>query len=194
MTTTSPVPAPARLLRTASELFCREGIRAVGIDRIIAESGVAKATLYQAFGSKDALVVAHLEQRDVVDRRRYRAAIAALPAGPERVLVSFDLAAAGAREGGFIGCVYLNALTEFPDREHVVARAVAAHREWLVEQWADALAGAVADPAAIAREVQIAYEGGLVGSKAAGSDAPIRVARSLAAGRLSALVAAVDDV
>lgn len=183
---TTSAPAATRLLRTASELFCREGIRAVGIDRILAESGVAKATLYQAFGSKDALVVAHLEQRDVVDRRRYRAAVAALPAGPERVLASFDLAVDGAREGGFVGCVYLNALTEYPDAGHVVARAVAAHREWLLDAWREALAayGDAADE--LAREAQIAYDGGLVGSRAARDDAPIRRARALVAARLAA--------
>ena len=55
---TSRTPAADRLLSTASELFAKEGIRSVGIDRILAEAGTAKATLYHAYGSKEALVVA----------------------------------------------------------------------------------------------------------------------------------------
>src|SRR5260221_1571461 len=56
--------ARARILETATELFYREGIRAVGIDTIIARSGVAKMSLYRNFASKDDLVVAFLEYRD----------------------------------------------------------------------------------------------------------------------------------
>ena len=68
-------PARRRLLDTATRLFYEGGIHAVGIDRIIAEAGVAKATFYNHFPSKDDLVVAYIEEQD----RLGRGAVAALP-------------------------------------------------------------------------------------------------------------------
>src|ERR1700712_4327962 len=64
MTTTSPVAPPReRILHTAHDLFYRDGIRATGIDRVIAESGVAKVTFYRQFASKDDLILAFLDYR-----------------------------------------------------------------------------------------------------------------------------------
>lgn len=176
-------PAAERLLLTASRLFCQEGIRSVGIDRIIAEADVAKATLYQAFGSKEALVVAHLERRDAEDRQSYRAATAQLPAGPERLLLSFDLAAKRTAADGFVGCVYLNALNEFPDIDEPIARAVRQHRDWVREQWIDALAGIPA-AARIADEAQLAYDGGLLGAKVSHSAQPLVLAGEVIRARI----------
>lgn len=175
---TSPTPAADRLLRTASELFAREGIRAVGIDRILAEAGVAKATLYQAFGSKDALVLAYLEQRDVADRRAYRAQAAAMAEGIARVYAPFELAEKAVGAGDYVGCVYANALNEFPDPAHPVAAAVRRHRDWVREQWVEAL-GPVDGADRLAEEIQIAYDGALLGAKVAQSPQPIRRAREL---------------
>ena len=75
--TTRPSPAE-RLLESAASLFDREGIRAVGIDRLIADADVARASLYQHFGSKDALVVSYLERADGNDRDGYRRAVRGL--------------------------------------------------------------------------------------------------------------------
>ena len=60
----SRTPAAERILRTASEMFYRKGIRAVGVDSIAAEAGVTKKTLYEKFGSKDELIAAYLRARD----------------------------------------------------------------------------------------------------------------------------------
>lgn len=180
---TSLTPAADRLLQAASRLFCQEGIRPVGIDRIIADAGVAKATLYQAFGSKEALVVAHLEHRDMADRQAYRAYVGSIPVGPERMLASFDLAARRSAADGFIGCVYLNALNEFPDGDEPIARAVVAHREWVQAQWRDALADRD-DADRLIAEAQVAYDGGLLGSKVAHSPEPIVLAGEIVRARL----------
>lgn len=177
-------PAAERLLLTASRLFCQEGIRSVGIDRIIAEADVAKATLYQAFGSKEALVVAHLERRDAEDRQSYRAAIAHLAPGPERLFVSFELAAKRTAADGFVGCVYLNALNEFPEPEEPIARAVRQHRDWVREQWLAALTGR-ADAARIADEAQLVYDGGLLGAKVAHSAQPLVLAGEVIRARVA---------
>lgn len=176
-------PAAERLLSSASSLFAREGIRGVGIDRILAEAGVAKATLYQAFGSKEALVVAHLERRDAADRQAYRARLASTPPGPGRILASFDLGAKNAAIGGFLGCVYVNALNEFPEPEQPIARAVRQHRDWVQDRWLEAL-GAHPEARRLVDEVQIAYDGALLGSKIAHSAEPIELAREVVRARL----------
>lgn len=175
---TSRTPAADRLLSTASELFAKEGIRSVGIDRILAEAGTAKATLYHAYGSKEALVVAYLEQRDVNDRRAYRKQAAVTEAGTAQVYVAFDLAEKAAMTGNYVGYVYANALNEFPDPSHPVALAVRRHRDWIREQWIEAL-GALPDAAGLAEEIHMIYDGALFGAKAAQSPQPIRRAREL---------------
>ncbi|MGK0715393.1 TetR/AcrR family transcriptional regulator [Leucobacter sp. W1153] len=172
-------PAPDRLLDTASTLFAREGIRSIGIDRILSEAGVAKATMYQAFGSKEALIVAYLERRDATDRQAYRAHTAKLRPGVDHVLASFDLAERAALAGNFTGCIYANALNEFPDPELPIAAAVRSHRDWVREQWLNAI-GERESGEALADQIQILYDGCLLGTKVARTVAPITLARNMA--------------
>src|SRR5438046_7493088 len=80
------VPVRQRILDTASEMFYRDGIRAVGIDAIIARSGVAKMSLYRNFPSKDALVTAWLEERNAFFWRRWDRAEAAHAGAPRAQL------------------------------------------------------------------------------------------------------------
>ena len=172
-------PAPDRLLDTASTLFAREGIRSIGIDRILSEAGVAKATLYQAFGSKEALIVAYLERRDAADRQAYRAHTAKLHPGVDHVLASFDLAEKAALVGNYVGCIYANALNEFPDPELPIAAAVRHHRAWVREQWLNAI-GARGSGESLADQIQILYDGCLLGAKVSRTVAPIVLARDMA--------------
>lgn len=174
--------AADRLLDTASRLFSEFGIRSVGIDRILAESGVAKATLYQAFGSKEALIVAYLERRDASDRQAYRAQVATLDDAEARVLASFSLASRSASAGGYVGCVFANALTEFPEPGTPIARAVDEHRQWVRQQWVDALSQHTSRAHAeqLADWVHLIYDGALLGSKAEHSSRPIDAGRALA--------------
>lgn len=177
-----PLPAD-RLLDTAAALFDREGIRAVGIERLIAEADVARASLYQAFGSKDALVVAYVERADRTDRERYARAVRALAEDPrERIAAFFRLAAAGIRRRRFRGCLYINAATEFPDPDHPVHDAVAAHRDWQRAELVRAArqAGA-ADPERLGTRLQLLYDGALVGAKTLRDTGPIEEAAALAA-------------
>jgi AcrR family transcriptional regulator len=174
-------PAPAgpaeRLLATATKLFAAQGIRAVGIDQILRESAVAKASLYSTYGSKDALVIAYLADLDQRDRNRWLLAAADVADPIARVLLFFDLAIAGAPARGFRGCLYANAATEFPDTELAPVRA---HREWmhatLTAQLTEAGVGSSAD---LAHQVQVIYDGALVGSKIERSVAALQRARAL---------------
>ncbi len=123
-----PSAARRRLLDAATRLFYERGIHAVGIDRIIAEAEVAKATFYKHFPSKEELVLAYVEEQD----RLGREAVAALPEGPPQAMIAAILGRIGAAAvaGGFRGCPFLNAAAEYPDPESPVRRAVDARRAW----------------------------------------------------------------
>ncbi|MCX9192367.1 TetR family transcriptional regulator [Carbonactinospora thermoautotrophica] len=175
-----------RLLQTAATLFTREGIRAVGIDRLVAEAKVARASLYQNFGSKDALIAAYLQRQDELDRAAYQRATRRCDSAVGRVLALFDLAEAAARRRQYPGCLYLNAVTEFPDPKHPVSVAVRSHRQWLRDLLTTELTRAgAADPAALAEQIHLLYDGGLAGSKLSRSPEPIRLAKQMAANMIA---------
>src|SRR3954467_1986168 len=99
-TTTRKPSARDRLLAAADELFYAEGVHTVGIDRIIEHAGVAKASLYSTFGSKDELVRAYLQGRHQARRDRITATLAPLATPREKLLGVFDaLAEATAAPG-----------------------------------------------------------------------------------------------
>ncbi|WP_145707474.1 TetR/AcrR family transcriptional regulator [Rhodococcus rhodochrous] len=172
-------PSPAtRLLDTASTLFAEHGIRAVGIDRILAEAGVARASLYSSYGSKDALVLAYLDDLDQRDRQRWHAAVEPLDDPIAKILTFFDLALQSAPKKNFRGCQYANAATEFPQEP---LEPVLAHREWLNSTLVELLdLAGVSEPEAVARRVQLIYDGALSGSKFEHSVEPIRFGREMA--------------
>jgi AcrR family transcriptional regulator len=121
-------PARRRLLDTATRLFYAEGIHAVGIDRIIAEADVAKATFYSHFPSKDDLVLAYIEDQDRIGRE----AVAALPKEAPREMIRAIMGriSEAAVAGGFRGCPFLNAAAEYPDPRSPVRQAIDARRAW----------------------------------------------------------------
>ncbi|WP_214316796.1 TetR/AcrR family transcriptional regulator [Nonomuraea sediminis] len=119
--------ARRRLLETASRLFYAEGIHTVGIDRIIAEAGVAKATFYHHFKAKDDLVGAYLSQQYEMQRK----ALEAAPGdGVERIKLIFERLEELSRGPGFRGCPFLNAAAEFADPAHPVRGIVDDYRDW----------------------------------------------------------------
>lgn len=122
--------ARERILATAVELFYRDGIRAIGIDTLIAESGVAKASLYRAFPSKDALITAFVTERDQAFWVQWDA-IAAQYADDPRGFLSALLISMAERisQPDFRGCPFLNVLTEFPDDAHPGRRVARANKD-----------------------------------------------------------------
>ncbi|MGB3189273.1 MAG: TetR/AcrR family transcriptional regulator [Limnoraphis sp.] len=108
-----------RILMTASELFYKEGVQNVGIDRIIAESGVAKMSLYNHFKSKDTLIAAWLQQQDESWRTWFQETVERLATQPEeRVLAIFDALKECFEQPNFRGCAFLNSAVELVDPEH----------------------------------------------------------------------------
>ena len=118
-----------RVLETAYELFSRHGTRAVGVDRIIAESGVAKMTLYRNFASKDELILAFLERREERWTRAWLQAEveqrATTPA--ERMLAIFDTFGEWFALEDFEGCSFINVMLEVPVAGHPVREACVRH-------------------------------------------------------------------
>jgi AcrR family transcriptional regulator len=113
------------VLLTAYDLFSHHGVPAIGIDRIVAEAGVAKMTLYRHFHSKDELVVAALELREQIWTQQWlRREIELREATPDgRLLAIFDLFDEWFRREDFEGCFFINSLLESHDRTSRVARA-----------------------------------------------------------------------
>lgn len=175
--TAGAVRPAQRLLATAAALFADQGIRAVGIDQILREAGVAKASLYSSYGSKDALVIAYLADLDHADRNRWSQATATVADPVRRILSFFDLAAGAATRRDFRGCLYANAATEYPGVE---LEPVRTHREWLRATITALLEQSGADRSeSLARRIQLLYDGALLGSKLERSTQPISAAREL---------------
>jgi len=173
-------PAKLRILLTADELFYDEGIRAVGVDRLIAASNVTKATFYKHYGSKDRVIAAYIGYR----HRRIAQSIAEHVEATTTPVAALDavrdavLGAIGSP--GFRGCPFINAAAEFSDPAHPVRLAVREHREWyatMLERFTRALGhplpGEAADELLLARDG--AMSGGYAGDPVAASTALGRV-------------------
>ncbi|WP_328718797.1 TetR/AcrR family transcriptional regulator [Streptomyces sp. NBC_00247] len=142
-----PSEARARLLDTATRIFYTEGIHSVGIDRIVTEAQVTRATLYRHFTGKEDLVLAYLDQADRELRAYADAAQAAEQAPADKIRAVCRTITAGIVSPGFRGCAFLNAAAEYPDADHPVHRAVLSHRQWFLDTVTGLLAE-TGDPAA----------------------------------------------
>ena len=175
------VPAARdRILETAFRLFYAHGIRAVGVDRIIAESGVAKATFYKWFPAKDDLVLAYLARVDVIwSGQLHDAAAAAGPDPADQLVGLFDALGSACRRDGYRGCAFINAAAEATPGTPVHNRTVAhkaAVLDWVTDLAADAGAR---DPRGLARSLTLLLDGGLAsGALDADPEAADRAAES----------------
>jgi AcrR family transcriptional regulator len=158
----SPQPARERILGTAFRLFYARGPRGVGVDTVIAESGVAKATLYKHFPRKDDLVLAYLDRVDQTWFGQLRAAARAAGDDPrEQMAGMFDALASACRREGYHGCAFINTAAESQADSDVHARTVE-HKN-LVRAWVTDLASraGAADPGQLARQLTLLLDGGL---------------------------------
>jgi AcrR family transcriptional regulator len=131
------LPAPGadvreRILATASELFYRQGVRAVGVDLVVEKAAVAKMSLYRHFPNKDDLVAAFLQREDEDFWRQWDAVSAAHSENPRAELSAHLqwIAERVAREN-YRGCPQLNVAAEFPDADHPARRVATAHKQEL---------------------------------------------------------------
>ena len=149
-----------RLLEAANELFYAEGVQSVGIDRVIERAGVAKASLYSTFGSKEELVRAYLDGRHEMVLGRLRAAVAAAGEDPvQRILAVFDSQAQLYRRPTFNGCAFAMASAEAPPGGRI-DRATKSYRADVRGLFAELAAQAgVPDPELLASQLQMIYDG-----------------------------------
>lgn len=130
-----PLHVRDRLLNTAAELFYREGVRAVGIDLVVARSGVAKTSLYRHYPSKDDLVVAFLQREDAAYWRDWEAIAARHADAPlTELLAHIDWIARYVVTPDYRGCAFLNVATEFPEADHPARQVALAHKQELARR------------------------------------------------------------
>lgn len=156
--------ARERLLQTATELFYREGIHAVGVDRIIAEAGVTRATFYRHFPGKEDLVEAYLGVEDAAIRSAFAGA-RELTDDP-RELVGLVISALGddVAHRHTRGCPFINAAAEYPDPASGVRQTVHTHREWFRSELEALLSAAeVDDPTTAAGQLVLLRDAAMVG-------------------------------
>ncbi|TQF05992.1 TetR/AcrR family transcriptional regulator [Kitasatospora acidiphila] len=182
----TPSPARERLLATATRLFYAEGIHAVGVDRIVTEAGVTRATFYRHFPSKEDLVRSYIQAWDAGVRAEAAAAMAGGLTGEQGLALLVSRLGQEMCGSGFRGCPFINAAAEYPDPAHPVAQAIVAHREWLLGVFEEWLRSAgVPEPQQRAGVLMLLRDGAMVG---AALGEPQAVAERLAAG-VTALVA-----
>ncbi|MET8257433.1 TetR/AcrR family transcriptional regulator [Micromonospora sp. NPDC005553] len=173
-----------RILDTAFRLFYAHGPRGVGVDTVIAESGVAKATLYKHFPRKDDLVLAYLDRVDQAWFGALRSAARDAGDEPRDQLVGmFDALTGACRREGYHGCAFINTAAESSAAGPVHARTV--EHKTVVRAWVTELArrAGAADPELLAQQLTLLLDGGLVAGVLDGdpliADAAQRSARTL---------------
>ena len=158
-------PARDRLLDAASELFYEHGVHTVGIDTIIERAAVAKATLYSAFGSKEELVRAYLEARHASRRATVLAEMASHDDPRGKLLALFDVLVTTVKQQEFRGCAFANASAESGPNS-AAAEVTRKARAWLLGVMAEqATALGAVEPAGLARQLTLLYDGALAQSR-----------------------------
>jgi AcrR family transcriptional regulator len=166
-----------RILDTAYDLFSKHGTRAVGVDRIIAEAGTAKMTLYRNFASKDELIVAFLAAREERWTRGWlQAEVERRAQGPEeRLLAIFDVFDEWFEREDFEGCSFINVMLELSDREDPSRVASVGHLSVIREFLAGlAESAGIEAPEAFAHQWHILMKGSIVAAAEGDARAALR--------------------
>lgn len=185
-------PARERILDTAAELFYRDGIRAVGVDTVIAQSGVAKMSLYRNFASKDELIVAYLDRYRISHRLWWDRVEARHPGRPAAALLGlFVSLGRWIAHPQFAGCPFAGALRELRDPDHPACKLAAAHRQEMRDRLGRlAAAAGAAEPDRLGLQLAIlmdgAYAGGVLDNAEETARALVSAAESLIAAATTA--------
>jgi AcrR family transcriptional regulator len=182
--------ARERLLAAADELFYEEGVRTVGIDRVIERAGVAKASLYNTFGSKEALIHAYLDARGKKIVERITGYIARYDTPRERLLGVFESQAELSAEQGYRGCAFARANAEAHPGDQV-EQASDTYRAWIRQLLTDLAEQAGApNPAALGRQLHLLYDGGSLSARMDRDPSAYTFSRTAAETLLDAALAA----
>ena len=183
-----PVKSPAppklspreRLLAAADELFYEEGVNTVGIDRIIERAGVAKASLYDAFGSKEELVRSYLTARHEARQARLTTKLARYKTARDKLLGIFDVLDESAADSTYRGCAFVRASAEAQAGSSV--RTVSSEtRAWFRSLLAGLAREAKAkQPDQLAEQLMMLYDGASVAAYMDGNKGAAMAARKVA--------------
>lgn len=181
------------LVDTALKLFYAGGFNATGIDKILAESGVAKMTLYKHFRSKDELILAVLHRRDEQFRNWLMGEMEKAAPDPRgRLLAMFDalgvwFSGRAFKGMGFYGCAFINAAGEFGDHTHPAHRAAAEHKRSIVDYLERLCSEAGApEPRHLAEQLALLKEGAIATAHVRGMPEAAQIAKDMAAGMIEA--------
>jgi len=178
-TTGAPAAKPAaeRLRETARRMFYQDGIRAVGVDALVAEAGVTKPSLYRSFSSKDELAASYLRDYEAEFWAKFDAGGQAHPGDPRAgLMMYFDgLAKRAAASAEYRGCGLTNAAVEYPEPDHPARRVAVAHKAQLRVRMVElARAMGAAEPEVLADGLLLLLEGAFVSSQLFGRGGPAR--------------------
>ena len=168
-----------QLIETASELFNRDGFHATGIDRIIAEAGVAKMTLYNHFRSKDDLILAVLRRRDEEFRNWFTREVDRRARTPrDKLGILFDVLEAWFESRDFHGCIFINAGAECGTEDDMIRSAAGEHKR-LIARYIETLArdAGMNDPEGLAAGLAMLMDGATVAAQLNGSSEAAQVAK-----------------
>jgi AcrR family transcriptional regulator len=175
-----------RLLDAADELFYAEGVHTVGIERVLEQAGVAKATLYKTYGSKEQLVRASLRgNHDFIVQHLVTEMDGDAPAR-DKILAVFDILGAMHAAPTFRGCPFVNASAESPD-DGSVWEVAQIHRDWVRSLFEElATEAGIGDAPGLARQLVLLYDGASVAAQLDRDTNAARNARQVAAALISA--------
>ncbi len=193
MTTKTSIPerrsARERLLAAAQELFYEEGVNTVGIDRVIERAGVAKASLYDCFGSKDELIRSYLAARNEARKARITEKLARYKAPRERLLGVFEIQGEYFAEPNFRGCAFIRASAEAKSGNNIKS-VCDDYRSWMSALFIDlAKSAGAAKPKRLAQQLVMLYDGASVSAQMDGNPEVAVAARGAAAILLDAAIA-----
>jgi AcrR family transcriptional regulator len=185
--------APRERLMKAADLFYKEGIRAIGINRVLEESRTPIMTLYRHFGSKEGLVAAYLERRDERIREKFATEMDRRAASPrEKILVVFDILREVLEDPEYLrGCAFINASVEMASPDHEISQIAIRHKDASRQGFAELAAEAgVPDPSGLAIQLQLLMDGAFVDADMRRDPSSAAYARSAAETLLDAALAA----
>ena len=178
----NPIPVRDRLIATASRLFYEQGYHRTGINQILQESGVAKASMYDHFRSKEDICIAYLQTMDEQFVTNLSSFTAERPQGKERVLAVFDFLQEFYNAENFRGCWCLNTMAEIPQDDERIKGEIRKQKQSLRDMIARLVAENVAGREEhLSDQLYLLYEGALMESYLYGDNWPIRLVKQMAA-------------
>lgn len=180
------------LVDVAMQLFNKHGYHATGVDRIMAEAGIAKTTLYRHFKTKDELIVAVLAKVDEAAREEMRSFVEQAASDPrERLLATFSQLDIWLQDRSFSGCPFVAAAAEFGERPNVVLQQVMLHKRLYLAYFEElARAARLHDAKMVARQIVMLHEGAVAFAQVLGPTGVANAARQAAVAIIDRALAA----